>query len=204
MPVINTPLDNRKWSIVRDQLAAILKDELSNQAIMTYEDWKDCDVYVERFRPVVESELKDTSVIIVSIEQITPDRQTIVDSSTSLRANVVIYTAMPSTQNTQGDTNSSERNQIIAGLCQAILDHPLYVRLGFAAPFIEHREVNEVKFGRADRMDSTNISVAMLTVDVKFGQGEPTENGVPLVLSSTIMKVDNGDLGYKFEVVSNQ
>lgn len=198
MPVINVALDNRKWILVRDQIATILKDELYNQSVITYEDWKDCDVYVERWRPITEEELLDTSVINISIEQIGTERQTIADSSTALKVSILIHTAMPATEFTQGDENSSERNQIIASLCQAILQHPLYVRLGFAPPFIEHKEVSEIKFGKSDRLDSTNISVAMLTVDVRFGQGEPTETGVALALSTTVMKIDNDGDGYKF------
>jgi len=73
--IINTPLDSRSWILVRDRIGQIVKDELFNQAAITYNDWLNCDVFTERWAPVTPDECKDASLINITIKSITPENE---------------------------------------------------------------------------------------------------------------------------------
>ena len=200
MSKINTIIDSRSWELVRDKLAAIIKAELVQQAAMSYDDYLNCDVYTERSHPITQDEITDTSVVVITSDKMIPQMTTLTDGIYNATFSVLIYTSMPANSSGNGDYNSSIRNQKTAGVIHGILMHPVYVRLDFAPPFIARREVSEIKFGSPQREDSANVKLAIITVDVICSQNEPETSGVLLVGNTTVVKIDGGEKGFKFEI----
>lgn len=200
MALINEIISPRSWILVRDQIGLILKTELANQAVITYEDYLDCDVYVERHSPITVEELINTSVVNVSIESVTPSNQTIIDSDVTIQFNIAITTSMPSDDTNGGDVNSGIRNQHTSSVIHGILSHPLYIRLGFTPPFIMRRTISEIKFGTPNRIDSTNVTMALISLEVVCSQNEPESNGIDIGSASTTFKLQETEKGYKYEL----
>lgn len=200
MAVINAPIQFRSWYLVRDRVAAIVKDELFHQAAITYEDWKDCDVYTERFSPITLDEIVDTSVITVSIDSITPRNETAIDSDIETVISIAITTAMRATDQAGSDVLSMDRSQIIAGIIHGIFAHPEYIRLKFAPPFIMRSKVTDIKFGTPNRQESAGITMSLVTLTVLHSQDEPESTGVPFGSSVTGVLVNQTDKGYKYEI----
>jgi hypothetical protein len=200
MALINEIISPRSWVLVRDQIALIITTELANQAAITYEDYLDCDVYVERHAPITTEELVNTSVVNVSIESVAPSNQTIIDSDVTIQFNIAITTSVPSNDTTGGDVNSAIRNQHTASVIHGILSHPLYIRLGFAPPFIMRRTVSEIKFGTPSRQDSINTTMALISLEVVCSQNEPESTGIDIGSAGTTFKLQETEKGYKYEL----
>lgn len=201
MPIIiDQIIPSRSWEAVRDRVATILKEELFHQSAITYNDWINCDVYADRWKPVGIDECTDAPLINVTTESAVPTSETWIDSNVITTFNIVVSTAMSATAQESGDTLSSERTQAICGIIQAILMHPLYVRLGFAPPFIIRRRVSDIKFGVPERQESANITLGIVTFEVTHGQDEPTETGLPIGGYSTSVTVNETNKGLRYEI----
>lgn len=199
MPIINEIITPRSWIQVRDRIGLIIADELFNQSAMTYEDWINADVYVERWRPITHEECLIHPVVTVGIESITPSSESWIDSRQSISFSIMIHTAMMSTQQESNDILSMFRNQYLTSIIHAILSHPQYVRLGFNPPFIERRRVSDIKFGQSNRQESMGLSVSIITFDVQVSQCEPMMNGLPIAGASTMFKLNETDKGFLYE-----
>lgn len=200
MPIINSPIASRSWELVRNRVAAIIKDELFNQAAITYNDWLNCDVYTERWMPVGIDECVDAPVVNIAIESITPINETWACSNLSIMFNILVTAGMNATQTENNDTRSFDRNQTVCGVINGILMHPLYVQLLFPAPFIIRRRVVDVKFGTPERQESAGITLGIITFEVVCGQNEPESTGIPLGSSITSVTVNQTDKGYQYEI----
>lgn len=198
--VINEVITQRSWEFVKIRIAQIIKEELFNQAAISYNNWLDCDVYTERWSPVTPDECIDHSVVNISIDSITKTNETAIDSDVLISFGIVINTSMFANENGGSDTNSSERNQIVTGVIEGILMHPSYIRLLFPAPFIMRRRVSEIKFGTSNREESMGMTLSMITFEVLCSQDEPLENGVPFGGSFTSVKVNETEKGYKYQI----
>ena len=199
MPIINTIIQPRSWILVRDRIGQILKDELANQAAITYNDYINCDVYVERWSPVNLNECIDTSVVIVGIESIKPENSTWIDRDDVVQYSIVTTTAMAASPTNGGDVNAMMRNQEITGIIDGILTHPEYITLAFPKPFIIRSKVVDIKFGMQNRQESAGMVSSVVTLEVSFDQSEPESTTTPLSESLTSVKINDTENGYKYE-----
>lgn len=199
MPIINEIIAPRSWIQVRDRIGLIIADELFNQSAMTYEDWINADVYVERWRPITHEECLIKPLVTVGIESITPNSETWIDSRQNIQFSIMVHAAMKSTQNESNDVLSMFRNQDLTSMIHAILSHPQYVRLGFDLPFIERRRVGDIKFGQSNRQESLGLTVSIITLEVQVSQCEPMMTGIPIGGASTMFKLNETDKGFLYE-----
>lgn len=196
MALINEILELRAYEPIRERIGAILMLELANQAAMTYDDDLLVNVYNERSKPVQPNECP---VVNVSLSKSDYDNQTVIKSDGTYQFFIDCYCTSATTGDERGDSLASFKSQRLAGVCTAILEHPVYLTLGFTPPFIIRNQVTGFEVGEPDRSGSTNMTLTRITLSVKSSQNEPTETGIELALSLTQVKIAITDKGYKYE-----
>lgn len=199
MPLINQPIEQRAWKTVRDRIASIISIEMFNQAAIQYDDRFDVSVYTERSAPVLIEECRDSPVIVVSIDSISPEGYTQITRDDMTLFNIAIYSSQPANSSGSADIVSMDFNQSIAGMIDAIFSHPGYCRLGFPPPFIMRSEITSIKFGVPDRQESAGISLSLITLSVRHGQKEPEDTGFPFGLNTTQVKVNETEKGFLYQ-----
>lgn len=195
MALINEILEPRAYEPIRERIGAILTLELTNQAAITYDDDLLVNVYNERSKPVQPNECP---VVNVSLAKSDYDNQTVIKSDGTYQFLIDCYCTSATTDDERGDSLASFKSQRLAGVCMAILEHPVYLTLGFTPPFIIRSQVTGFEVGEPDRSESTNMTLTRITLSVKSSQNEPTETGVELALSLTQVKLGLTEKGYLF------
>ena len=197
MALINEILAPRAYEPIRERIGAILTLELLNQAAITYDDDLLVDVYNERSKPIQPDECPAVNVILAKGDF---DNQTIISEDGSYQFMIDCYCTSATTDIDRGDSLASFKSQRLAGVCMAILEHPLYHVLGFTPPFIIRNQVTGFEVGEPDRSESTNMTLTRISLSVKASQDEPTQTGVELALSLTQVKIALTDKGYQYEI----
>ena len=199
-PKITTVIGPRSAEIVRDRIAQILALELANQATLSGDTWIESPVYIERWVPVNVSECEDSSVIIVSIDNLDKANATPIDSDINLTFSIQVFTSKEATETNDSDVESMFRNQRIVGIIDGILSHPYYIynTLDFEKPFLMKMGVQNAKFGFSNREESAVLVVGNLSFLVTVAQNEPTNTGEEWTQSETVAKLFDSNKGFKY------
>lgn len=197
---INTIIPVRSSELVRDRIAQILALELANQAELMDDESIACPVYVERWIPVNVSECQTTSIVIVSIEDLEKQNQTVIDSDVMLTFSIQVFTAREATDENESDIESSLKNQRLAGIIDGILSHQYYISntLDFPKPFVMVMGVQSIKYGISNREESAGLSVANITYNVKVAQNEAVATGLEWTETTVVQKINDTNKGFKY------
>ena len=102
----------------------------------------------------------------------------------------------------KGDKKSMLQLQRLCGVIRAIIMDTRYLTLNFARPFIEHREVSDIKFATPENAkDASSSAMGRLTVSVRVPENV---TGVPANAIDgyeTTVKMNETELGYFYESV---
>jgi len=164
----------RSFELIRDRIAEILANELPNQATLHVDANLNAPVFIDRIVPLHDEELPLVNVLMASgtYNSFTQTKQ---DGTYTF--NVDIYVGSASSSIEDADVLSMRKLQKLSGVIQGILMHPNYVTLGFARPFIEHREVANISTGIPNNnLDASSVTQARLELVVRV-----PETSVPMV-----------------------
>lgn len=195
MALINFPIGPRSHELIRNQVGAILADEMLNQYAITYDDLFDVAVYVQRTKPIMPDEL---TVINVSLDGGSFDNQTAEKSDGSFEVYIDVYCSGSDDDSNPGDVNSAFNAHRIAGVCMGILESPIYMTLGFEAPFIMYSEVTGFAEAEPDRSDSTNMTRVRVTLSVHASQNEQLSPANQIQGNTTTVTLSNGPNGFVY------
>lgn len=204
MPKILTAIAPQAFELIRDQLAAILADEIDYQGVLTYDpDLLRMNVFVESNNP---NDKEDLPLINVSLATGSwPDRK---GYDGNIKGNYIynidVYSSSPASINEDGtylpgDNLSAIKLQKIMGKCRAILENPIYKTLAYKPGFIERvglQELNIRAEGKGN--DALNTSMGRLTYLVEVQEKVTLLHGSPLLEWTTVTKINNTDDGYLF------
>lgn len=200
MSQINTAIGIQSFERVRDQIGAILADELLNQVDnygLTEIKWREhSKVWIERFVAFDKTEVPAINVGLAP-SNYANQSQPVTDGT--YRFNIDIYTSAPTEGDKDGDNLAMVRAQRIMGVCRAILEDTRFKTLGFAPPFIENRHIESVGMGMNGTQDSSNQSFGRLVLVVRV----PETNGMPtpaLIKGyDTSVRLELSDKGYFYQ-----
>lgn len=189
----------RSFELVRDQIGAILYDELPNQATLNGDTRLNSEVFVERFRPVADEEVKKKSIIVVELSQGDYNMKTITSQDGMYIFNIDCYEFGFSTSTTRGDKTASVKLQRLLGVVQGILSHPKYSTLGFQSPFIEHTEVSGFKIGDpTGKKDAASMVLGRIEFKVRVPDKLNGSAPVPIDGYTTQALLGETALGYTY------
>lgn len=195
MSKINYIIPAQGFELVRERIAAILIDEISNQVVLSYDTSIDAEVLIESINPQDKEFLP---AINVSLATGTWLNQNQGSKDGTYIYNIDCYTNAPSTEDSAGDYLANAQLQKILGICRAILENPIYKTLGFTPPFIHRVFCSDINFANAGKNDALNSVMGRITFTVTVT--ENTLNPTPSLIEGydTTVKIDTTDKGYYY------
>lgn len=187
----------RNYEVIRDQIGAILTDEIDNQFILSYDpDLEATVVTVERFVPFQIAEVPAVNVMLARGDY---DNKTAIKSDGKYRYYIDCYASAESTADAGGDSLAMFKLQKIMGVCAAILDSPHYLTLGFARPFIENTHIESIEISQPNNtQDAASMVAGRIVFVVRVP--ESIETLVPNLIAGydTGVRIALTDRGYVF------
>ncbi len=194
MPQITDPIPAQAFEVIRNRIGEILIDELENQVDKFYKLELDATVFIERFVPFDKTAVP---AVNVSLARGDYDIQTAINSDGTYRFNIDCYHKAPSTVAENGDSFAMFKLQTLIGACRAILESPKYITLGFAAPFIEHREAENIQIAPpVDAKDGSSIVMGRLSFIVRVPENNDIITPKLIAGFDTQVKLGLTDKGY--------
>lgn len=194
MSQITIPIPTQAFELVRNRIADILIDELANQATITYKPELDATVFTERFVPFDKVEMPAVNVMLTRGDY---DNQTTIDSDGTYRYNIDCYHKAPTTSIKDGDSEAMRKLQTLIGTCRAILESSKYITLGFVAPFVMNKHVENIQIAAPpDAKDSSSVVMGRITFVVRVP--EEVDKLTPELIAGfdTQVKLGDTDKGY--------
>lgn len=196
MPQINDLIGEKSFEKVRDRLAEILADEITNQSELAGSTLQNAPVYTERFVPFSDTEIPAVNVMLARGDY---NLYTAVTQDGTYMYNVDCYHKSKTTADGRGDMLATKKLQQLVGVVQTVLSHHKYRTLGFAPPFIERVEVKDIKFADpTNTKDSNSVVMSRLSVLVRVPEGIDPDTVVLLGGFNTSVKIANSVDGYVF------
>lgn len=176
IPLITQEIPENFYEKIRDQLAAILLNELPNQGVLKGDqELQNLDkIYIERSAPFSKENLPAFNVLVNEVDFHT---ETQISKQFSAEYFIDVYASMPANPTGRADERTNKRLQTLAGLVDGIISNGLYVGLGFPTATtgtnesIFNRAVGKVQyFNPEDVKDTESITRARITVLVTANQ----------------------------------
>lgn len=194
MAKITTVIPPQSFEIVRDQIGAILKDEVDNQAAISYNvDLEMKAVWVERLIPFDKTELP---AINVSLLKGDPEGQSMIHVDGMYRYALDAYQSAPSTEDARGDVRATFKLHRLLGVMRAILEDPRYYNLGFTSPFIGARHVESLQIADVNKADGLSTVMGRLIFAVRVPETYDFKIPIPLAQSTAAVKLFLTEKGY--------
>lgn len=196
MSKINSVIPHQSFELVRDRLAEILAEELSNQHALSAEAVLNADVWIERATPVNLSELPAVAVSFAKGDYENSDTRQVDGNYTYY---VDCSVSAESTAQARGDKLAALALQRLLGVCRAILKSPAYRTLDYQPPFNCSLEVSAIMVGDPSGDPDASSSVSgRLEVMVRIPEYSVMQSAVPIAGSQTTVKLDLTDQGYVY------
>ncbi len=199
MAQITETIGLRSFEVVRDQIGAILADELPSQATLNGDTRLNAEVFVERFRPVSDQETELKSIIVIELSQGDYDMKPVTSQDGTYTFNIDCYEFGKTTATERGDKTASVKLQRLLGVVQGILSHPKYKTLGITPPFIEHTEVSGFKISDpTGKKDAASMVLGRIEFKVRVPDKLNGSLPVPIDGYTTQALLGLTDLGYTY------
>jgi len=196
MPKINGIIATSSFELVRDQIGAILADEISNQFTLSAEEALNLSgVFIERVVPFDKTEMP---AVNVSVARLDLDGQVAVNTDNNATYNIDCYQAAKSGDGVQGDVLSRFQLFRLMAVVRSILEDPQYITLDFARPFIMNRHVVSIEPAPAIDQDGINTAMGRVVLSVKVAENTDLVPTTILGRSDTTVKLELTDKGYRF------
>lgn len=195
MALINSIIGFRSFEIVRDRIGEILKDELTNQAYISNDEYINANVFIER---VVAFDHSELPVVNISLPRGSFDNQTAARTDGTYTYRIECYTNASSAEGKNGDNLSMIRLHRLMGICQSILEDSQYKTLGFAAPFVMNRHFEDMTIGDVESFDMQSVAKGVLTFSVRVPESVGLVTPVLLEQYKTELRLELTDKGYQY------
>lgn len=195
MALINTIIPVQAYERIRDRIAEILLEEITNQFQLTGDPDIQAKVFLERNVPLDKTNIPGVVVTFIGGQY---SGQTVRDSEGNYTYAVDVCHGAKSTQDNPGDTISMYRLHKLLGKCRTILEDPKYKTLGFTPPFIMRSKIERIDLVNPIPGDAVSISMGRLTLAVRAP--ENADLIVPKLIDGydTVVKLGNTEQGYVY------
>lgn len=200
MAKLNLAIPKQQIEFVRDRVANILYDELSNQYLYTYNKlFEDVNVALEGKNPYIDK----TELPIVNVSYVKANYSNKHQGQADGKYQIIVepYCSAPSSATESGDVKATFDVQYLLGVCRYILEDPVYKHLGFAPGFIKRTFVSESVIYEAKKDDALSTVGARLLFEVEVV--ETNDLIVPKLADGydTIVKLGLTDKGYIWSTI---
>jgi len=196
MSVISSNIPVQGFEIVRDAIGAILKIELENQKALKGITLP-IDVFIGRSTPFHHSE-----VLMLNVHCENSNYSHFHENGVHGLTNYYIdisTSAKEDAQNDGGYNSTLLRDQFL-GMCRYILQDHHYKTLGLSGEMVNGTYVNGFEnFETSNSQDSSFVKVSRISFSVRIYEDQSLWEGVNISSTFTDVKLDDTNLGYKYE-----
>lgn len=194
MPISET-IPTQNYELIRDQIGLIIGTEFVSQKSKTGNILFDASIWIERFIAFDKEELP---AIKIYYDTSSFDKDSPRATKGESKFVVQVQTKSPTTSSDSGDKIASIDAQKLAGVIRYIFEHGLYVRLGFAAGFIEGVSVTDIVTSVPDQGDSFRSYSCNLVITVRHIEKNGLETPSQIIDEvHSVVKLDDTEKGYK-------
>ena len=202
MPKISNILGQQAFEAIRDQIAAILADEIDGQGVLTYDpDFLKMQVFVESVNPEDKEEFPFVNVSLATGSW--PDLKAYNgDIKGNYIYNIDCYANSPSNSQAEGDNLAGVKLQKILGICRAILENPIYKTLDYAPGFVWRVSMQDLNIRNESKEangDALNTRMGRLTYLVEVQENVQLLIGQPLTDWTTQVSLNQTNDGYFYQ-----
>lgn len=184
----------QRYELVRDRIAVILKEELVNQSALHSNPLLNAGVWSSRFISFDREEIPAVNINLLD--------GTYIDKTQLHRQGDYTYTidVYTSAIGQDGDKNSVNLGQRIAGIIASILSHPHYKTLDFRPPFLSRTSVESIKRYDTGNENPNIENIAFHRIEFKVVMPEHVgpQSHVELISNDTTVLIDITDKGYQY------
>jgi len=196
MGLITEAIQPRAYELIRDRIAAIVADELFQQAAINYDSELDASIFLERSTPFNQSELPAVNIMLAdgnyTDESVNAQRG-------SYSYHIDVYAKASSIPGERGDQASAVRMQRIVGVIHAILSDKHYITLQFARPFIENTRVEGIIMANPkDTKDAANVIMGRITFVVRVPENVQDYPAITLAGYDTQVQIELSAQGFLY------
>lgn len=198
--ILTAPIPQQNFEKVRDRIGSILLEELIEQASIQSLPELAVPVFAERF---ISFNANEYPAFTVSLDSVPYDSAHPNTRTGTHTYNLDFYSSGKSTTTEDGDKASTLFLHKILGMAMYIFSAPLYIRLGFAAPFIQGSHIKNMSIEQPIvQQDLKNSIFGRVTLEVRFN--ESSEEIIPVDAEgyTTSVSVNETDKGYQY-IVNN-
>lgn len=195
MSKINHIIPAQNYELIRDRIADILIDEISNQFTLTADPFLKATVTLENSIPTDKTELSQVSV---SLDKGMYDQKFQGNRRGVYTYNVDVVTSSKTTNGVSGDTKSTKKLHRLMGVVMAILENPEYKTLGFATPLISNTHVQDIKIAGVDKEDAMNTVMGRVSFSVTATETTSLKDTVLIAGFNTKIKISTTENSYYY------
>lgn len=197
MALINEPILDQTFEIIRTAVMEILKEEIANQNALQPGAGLASEVFEERSVKVDVNEGNIVNILFVSDNAV---QKTPVSKFGDFVYYIDVWTSKKQTSTERGDTLSRKQNQRILGVIRGILEASIYKTLGFAPGFVQSTNVSMLEVSEPDnRADGSNTAMGRINFTVRSTDINITEGVRALENIKIQFKINNTDKGHLYE-----
>lgn len=195
MSVIQQEIPLQSFELVRDQIGAILADEIDAQHYMTQNPLFDLRVWVERFIPFDHKELPAVNVSLFGGSY---EGQSVKQHDGVYKYLIECYTAAKTKDGEPGDALAMIRLHRLLGVCRSIIMDAKYLTLGFEKPFIMNRHFESLAIADPGRQDAVSVARGRLVLSVKVPETFDLKEVDTIYGYETRVRLHETDKGYVY------
>ncbi len=188
------------FEIVRDAIASVLVEELTNQQALK-ELLEPLNVYVGRISPFQSSEILMINVLVDSSNVTSKNQSGFHDE---VKFFIDVYCSAKQSVSDSGGFASTKRLDLYIGLVRYILqDHRLNT-LALPKGYVMGTSVDGFEnFESRNEHDAAFVKMSRLTFSVRLNNQQGLWSGINLAELFAEVKIDETDKGYKYETIIN-
>lgn len=196
MPATISLIPAQQYELIRDNIAVILLDELTEQATLDNTFKAPTAIFTERFFPFDKSEIPTINVCFFSGDY---SNKTQTKSEGRYTFYIDCYTNSATIGANRGDALAQAKLGQLMGKCRAILENPVYNTVGLAAGTVQRVAVKKIAVVYKEQDPSAlNDIVGRIVFEATATETTPLKTAIPLLLEGTTAKLYDTELGYYF------
>ncbi len=194
--LINYAIPQRNFEPIRDRIGEILFVELENQFLNYNPECNVDGVYVERKKPIDQTELAFVNVTVIN--GIFDNKAQGTKDGTYQYA-IDIFARKASENDKPGDKSAQLYVERLLGICDYILEDPQYKTLGFLPGTIGGTLVGEMQIRDQNPEDASNVAMGRLIFTVRTGEANALKRAPLVEQANTSVSLGYTDKGYQFQ-----
>lgn len=200
IPKLQYIIEEQNFELIRSRIGEILTYELRNQANLTgKQSLKDVKVWIERVTPFNDTELP---AINVYYNDTLYNSQTVVNQQVQNTYHIDVLTK---SKNSGSQTNDSDKQSYtsaakLLGIIRSILQAPQYVRLNFDGGVVTHREVSEIRMGKASNQEVQSVGGGRLVLKVNANEFTKEIIALEACKYTTVVTLEQTEKGFYYEL----